>query len=576
MKSLSGKTQSSNKEKSAIRRKGLVKKLFSFTKKILPGLEDISKNKSSFTASAASGIIFILIFPRFDLSILAWICLVPFLISIKNKNIKTAFWLGIVFGFIGYYGSMFWINHIRKYNPLAVVGIPFIAVYFSVYIGTFAALNNLIEKSNNRFTFLLSAAIWTSLDYIRSLGTFGFPWNYLAHSQGNSIPLIQICDITGIFGVTFIIFIVNKFTANAFFYYKTNTLKRIPLEIAITSGLLIFTFTYGTFRMKSDFIDSTKSIEVALVQPRISQDIKLESYSSDKAEIRTNLQQQIEDDLFRMMEDFQQKTGKSHGEILLYILPETAFTSDSFMTDAKLHERLFNFAKKGGADIFFGADKIVFLNRNGEIINDESDYFGYGVYNSAWLVSHASGLQNDSYDKIHLLPFGEYLPYFDKIPYFQELIVQIGSFRQGKYIKVFDIGDFKFGGVICIESIYPNLVRQFVKTGAQFLTIITNDAWYDDTAGPYQHAQASIFRAIENRTWLIRCGNHGISGFVSPYGEWKSKLLLNDKKVLSQIIHPKNSSKTFYTKFGDLFSIVLIFVSLFSILRQIYLKPKTM
>ena len=532
-----------------------------FLKKFFPGIREIKRERLSFCGAILSGILFILIFPKPSLSFLAWVTLVPFLLSIKGKSPKISFWLGLVFGFIGFYGSLFWVNWIRKYNPIAVFGIPFLCLYLACYPALFALAVSYLEKYLKRFHFLFSATLWTSLEYLRSLGQLAFPWNYLSASQVDSTRLIQICDFSGVFGVSFLIVLTNQFLADMIFYFKKKDYRKIPLEIAILSGCLVLTFVYGTFRLKEKFDEGTYKIKIGVVQPSIPQDIKLKSYSDPDQSVQKKLQEGIAQKLFSMI---QREKGKG---IDLFILPETAFTDQCFDINFELHKTLESIAREVEADFFFGADRLVMLNKDGEITNDKNEFVGLGAYNSAWFLSKTGGLNLNSYDKIHLLAFGEYLPYFDKIPFFQEMIVQIGSFLKGEKIAIFESKNIKFGGGICFESVFGELMRRFRIAGADFLTIITNDGWYEETAGPLQHTDFCVFRAIENRCWLVRCGNNGISGFISPHGIWTSKSKINEVGVLIDEINIDKNVRSFYSRYGDVFAQILLLLTFLTILK---------
>ncbi len=539
------------------------KKVLIFIKNLLPSASEIKSEKNSFIFSIISGILYVLLFPKPSINFLAWIALVPLLLSTKNKSYKMSFWLGIIFGIVAFYGSLFWINFIRKYNPFAVLGIPFIAFYLSIYTGLFSMGYNFFERNYKKTGFLFSALLFPGLEYIRSVGTFAFPFNYLAASQVNSIPLIQICDITGVFGVSFIVVLINIFIADTIYSFKKKDLKRIPFKIAIVSGCLIFSFVYGYFRLKTNFVDKAQKIKIGIVQPSIPQEIKLQSYADENEEVRNKLQIEINEKQFILLNSNKNKS------INLFILPETAFTNEMFTSDFNFHIKLQNMAKDIKADLFFGADRYVLLDRKGKITNNKDEYAGVGAYNSAWYLDKDEGLRLESYEKMHLLPFGEYVPYFDKIPFFQELIVQVGSFLKGTKYTIFKSDSMKFGCVICFESVLGNLVRQFRNRGADFLVVITNDGWYEDTAGPLQHADFCVFRAIENRTWLVRSANHGISGFITPYGEWKSRTKINEITVVSEEISPALETKTFYSKFGDVFAVSSLLICLIFFLNII-------
>jgi apolipoprotein N-acyltransferase len=195
-------------------------------------------------------------------------------------------------------------------------------------------------------------------------------------------------------------------------------------------------------------------------------------------------------------------------------------------------------------------------------------------YNSAILLS-AQGKHLCRYDKIHLVPFGEYIP-FNKLLSFLETIVPIGEFSRGKIFTVFPFPD-KFSVLICFEDLFPEISRQFVKRGAGLLVNITNDAWFGKTSAPYQHLQASVLRAVENRRFLVRAANTGISGFIDPGGKIISLLAdpQGEERFISayatQTIYSQEKL-TFYTRFGDLFLFSLFLPVAYGIINKLNLK----
>jgi len=226
------------------------------------------------------------------------------------------------------------------------------------------------------------------------------------------------------------------------------------------------------------------------------------------------------------------------------------------------YERLRGFAKNINAPILFGG------------VNTSNNLY----YNSAILLDSSGDLAG-KYDKLHLVPFGEYIPLKDKFP-FLETIVPIGDIAPGREYTVFEAlhsagNNFpKFSVLICFEDLFPELSREFVKRGASLLVNITNDAWYKDTSAASQHFQASVFRAVENRVTLVRAANTGISGFITPTGKVTIFVKNNTGKktfingYASARIALKEDSLTFYTRHGDVFVLFLFMLTVYGIFRK--------
>ena len=205
------------------------------------------------------------------------------------------------------------------------------------------------------------------------------------------------------------------------------------------------------------------------------------------------------------------------------------------------------------------------------------DSYGLGVggeikyYNSAFLIS-SGGEIIGKYDKIHLVPFGEYVPLKKYLPFIHKLVVGVGDFSSGKWLQPLEFDGNSFGVLICFESIFPELARGFIKEGAGFLINITNDAWFGKTSAPYQHFSQAVFRAVENKVFLIRAANTGISGVVDPVGrvKLKSGIFTREDMVDTIMVIERNQPGmrdfnqrfTFYTQYGDIFAIgCLIFAA---------------
>jgi len=198
--------------------------------------------------------------------------------------------------------------------------------------------------------------------------------------------------------------------------------------------------------------------------------------------------------------------------------------------------------------------------------------------NSAFLIDpdNPQG-RTQQYDKIQLFPFGEYLPMKETLPWSLIGVPDVGTYEKGKEFTVFELQDFRFSTTICWENMFPGLVRQFVKRGAQFIINLTNEAWFGDTSAPYQFLSMNVFRAVENNVFVVRCANTGISCFIDPHGRVTSRVRDEAGKdvfvrgTLSGSVIPQKE-KTFYTKHGDLFAALCFIVSVIFVSAAIVKK----
>ncbi len=497
--------------------------------------------KRDLLLSLLSGILLFLSFPNFDLEFLAWFALVPLFYAIDGKTRSLSFKLGFLTGIVSFLGILYWIVvAVHTYGNIPLIPsvlILFLLVgYLSLFIGAFTFLTRLLQMRLGVQTFLFTPVLWVGLEYLRSILLTGFPWANLGYSQYLNLPFIQMADITGAYGLSFVILLVN---ATLFSILRQWPKKIFPYKEAIPTVILLLGFLfYGYVRMGivDRQIAQNPPLKVGLVQGNIDQSIKWDK-------------------------DFQLETLKIYDELSLkvagdkpdlIIWPETA--TPFFFQDAKEYQPLvIDIPKKTNAFLLFGSPS--YKIEKGKVNH----------YNSAYLVS-PSGEIVGKYDKIHLVPFGEYVPLQDLLFFIGSLGEGIGDFKSGKEIYAFSLPHDKFGVLICFEIIFPDLCRKFVKRGANFLVTITNDAWFGRTSAPYQHFSIATFRAVENHVFIARAANTGITGIIDPKGKIQKGGGIFKREAMNGMIRLSNR-KTFYTLYGDIFAWAC---SAFSILLLAY------
>jgi apolipoprotein N-acyltransferase len=322
--------------------------------------------------------------------------------------------------------------------------------------------------------------------------------------------------------------------AALFWVFRQWAKKIFPFrEVAITALILLGFLIYGYGKMNA--VDrqmiQNPSLKIGLIQGNIDQSIKWdESFQKETLKIYEKLSSRV-----------------AEGKPDLIIWPETA--TPFFFQDAKEYQPfILDIPKKTNAFLLFGTPS--YKIEKGKINH----------YNSAYLIS-TSGELNGRYDKIHLVPFGEYVPMQNLLFFIGSLGEGIGDFKSGKEIFNFPLPQGKFGVLICFEIIFPDLCRKFVKDGADFLVTITNDAWFGRTSAPYQHFSIATFRAIENRVFIARAANTGISGFIDPKGRILKQGGIFTEEAMNGTIR-LSSEKTFYTLYGDVFAWICSALSL--------------
>jgi len=448
-----------------------------------------------------SALLLIFAFPNFNLSFLVFIGFIPFFSVIKNKSPKDAFLISYVCGFLFYLGTLYWLYHVT------VIGLVVLCLYLAVYFGIFGIIVS-------RFGVLIAPVTWITLEYIQAhLPIMGFGWVLLGYSQYKNLLFIQIADFSGVYGVSFVVMAVNVTVWKLIVAVKEGRGKNLRFVFYTLCPMLLvlgLVYGYGFVRLneKDDFKDTAK---ISVIQGNIPQELKWDPDAQDM-----------------IIEKYSALTKMAAFERPdLIVWPETSFPG-FFEIDREMTDRVLDLTKETSVRLLAG-------------VNAEDDE---GSFNSAALISGEGSIVG-RYDKIHLVPFGEYVPFSKMFLALHKLVLgELGEFTPGHEFKIFNLGRMakgvepKFAVLICFEDIFPELAKRFVNSGAKFLVVITNDAWYGRSGAAYQHAANSVFRAIENRVPVVRCANTGYSCFIDSKGriydsveEKKSHLFITGYKT---------------------------------------------
>lgn len=486
--------------------------------------------------AAGSGLLLTAAFPALALSDLAFVALVPLLAAVAGRRPPEAFRLGFLAGLVHFGTLLAWVvytmgtyGQLPLFLSLPVLGL--LAAYLSVYPAAFAALWVGLRIPS----WLLApaaGALWTALEYLRANLLTGFPWELLGYSQHGRLTLIQAADVTGVYGISFLVVTLNA----AVFLLLCGIFRRrwqdVPLEpraagsvVLIALACLGGTAGYGQWRLNriDALMAAAPKPTVAVVQGNIDQARKWDP-AFQAATVDRYLHLSLE---------------ALGGFPELIVWPETA-TPFYLHEPSPLTDRVVGFVGRAGAPLLVGSP--FYQERDGKI-----DY-----YNSAYLLD-AEGDVAGRYDKVHLVPFGEYVPLRRLLPFVGKMVPQVGDFKPGRRGTVLRWGDRRLGVQICYEIIFPALARQMTANGADLLVNITNDAWFGRTAAPEQHFSMAVFRAVENRRTLARAANTGISGFIGPDGRVLARTGLFTGVAASQPV-PLLTERTFYSRFGDLWA----------------------
>lgn len=505
------------------------------------------------TLASLSGIMLTAAFPRTGFDYFAWFALVPLILTINQT--KAVFLTGCLTGFIHQITLVYWlVTAMHVYGNLPIfTSVPLLillCMYLSIFTGIFCVLvKRLCPKP---WQLIWAPFIWVSLEYARSLTQFAFPWELLGYSQYLKLPLIQIADITGVYGISWLIVLFNVAIACFLLYTTRQFWNQIEVSnrlVYVFLGSVIFCFviflSYGLVRMygiNKTIQTSQNQMKVGIVQGNINQAVKWD----EKFRLQT-IQKYILASL-----------SENHHDADLIVWPETAVPI-YIQQETPLRKKLISFIDNQSAVLLIGGLRY-----------DRSVLGRWLFYNSAYLLEpNKSDWQ--TYDKSHLVPYGEYIPFQTVFPFLSKFVQGVGNFSAGTSIVPLKWDKWEIGAQICYEILFPTISRKLVQKGADVLVNITNDAWYGYSSAPYQHFSMIVFRAVENKRALARSANTGISGFVNPYGKIISaSKIFTDANLNASL--PILNDLTFYCQFGDVFAISCCLVLFIVVLLSFFLR----
>jgi apolipoprotein N-acyltransferase len=476
--------------------------------------------------------------PKIDFSVLAWLALVPMLYAVlQSSDWRQALRLGFVTGLAHFLTLVYWlVDTMQTYGHLPVyLSVPLLfllASYLALYIGGFGLLTRIFLK-RPLLAMASVPACWVILEYLRAILFTGFPWAMLGYSQHGTLPLIQLADICGVYGVSFVIVQINVtllliglFFLRPAFYRGCLSIRVLTAAVLIAAVTVGAVMAYGNARMRTieQALTAARHQKIAIIQGNIDQLIKWDpafQIATTEKYLRLSAQAcQASPDLV--------------------VWPETAtpfyFGHNREMT-AKVNQRI---AQCGNA-FLIGSPSFV---RKGEDVS---------FYNSAFLLD-GQARSLGTYSKAHLVPFGEYVPLKKWLPFIGKMVEHVGDFEAGEPGATIAWPPADLGVLICYEVIFPELARAAVQNDAAVLINLTNDAWYGTSSAPYQLFAMAVFRAIETRRGLVRAANTGISGYIDPIGHSSNQTELFSDAVLTRPVPIVKEIDTLYVRYGNLFA----------------------
>lgn len=515
--------------------------------------------------SLLSGGLQIVMFPKTNLFFLCWVSFIPLLYallrgrggegelldsegrSFRQFTLFQGFVIAWVCGIVWYIGTCYWIYPVMNgYGKLGVLASGFITLGFCLIMGMHHAVFGMLvvlmarrSTAGNRGPLLLAPVFWVAIEFFRDRIT-GVPWEPLGNAQVDNIPFARISGFTGVYGLSLAIMLVNcAFTAGLLLYGR----RRKTLLISATAAAVALQM--GIF-LKPAPLPATR--QALLIQP--SARILDEGWPPDL----------IAHTLADFVRVGLQAGQNPPGNPGLIVWPESpaSFSVD----DQGFLQVLKTIAQKTNSYLIVGSTAFV----------NSPD--GRQPLNSALVVDPQGNIVG-RYDKIHLVPFGEYIPLKHLLFFADKLTREVGDFARGTERKVFDLNGTKVGVVICYESVFPGEVREFAANGAQVFVNISDDGWYGDTSAPYQHLQMTRMRAIENHRWILLGTNNGVTAAIDPLGRVVKKAERNISTALL-VSFSGESDNTFYSQQGDIFAWICVVISLVAIFVRFRFPARTM
>ena len=477
-------------------------------------------------AALLSGLLLALGFPKWDLTYLLFIALIPLFWAVPGKSLKAAFGLGLISGLAHFVVLLYWIvyvTHVHGFLPLPLsIGILILlAAYLSLYPALWG-LGLSWGAARGLSPLWWGPVLWATLELGQTYIITGFPWEPLGNGLFLHPLLLQVADFSGVYGLSFLVVLINACLWRCLAPPRAQRERRYRYLVGIVVVLALW-LGYGYYRLEAvqKLAARSPKLKVAVVQGNIRQGEKW------KKEM-----------VLTTVERYAELTRKVKGAQLI-VWPETS-APFFFLRTPDLTARVQAIAKESGGALLFGAPAW-------DLVSGEERYF-----NRAYLLS-PQGETLGYYDKAHLVPYGEYVPLRRFMPFIGKMVPMVGDFAEGPVGATVKLDGVALGPLVCYESIFPNLSRAQVANGARLLVNITNDAWFGKTAAASQHMAMAVLRAVENHVYLARAANTGISCFIDAGGHilWQSEIDIPEAHALELPLMPGGS---LYTRIGDVFA----------------------
>ncbi len=490
--------------------------------------------------SAFSGLLLAAAFPPVGLGWLGFFALIPLLLTAERRPFASGFTCGLCF----FAPLLYWLNIVMtSYGGLSpffsVIAWLMLCVYLALFFATSLWLTFLLKQHLNILPILSFPIFWVALEYLRGHLLTGFPWGLLGYAAIDMTLLRQIADLYGVYGLSWLFVLCNAALALLF----QRRLQRVAILGVVSCFLLISAaLLYGQQALQQRGEDLPR-LKVGLIQGNIAQQNKWDR----------NFRQQTLDRYRRLS-----KIASDEGAELL-IWPEAA--TPFYMQDDTVDSRqVLQIPRETGRSLLFG----------GPSYQSHSDQ-SYSYHNSAFLLG-PDGLSKGRSDKIHLVPFGEYVPLGKLLFFVNKLVTGVGDYSPGT-VNPLALNGHDLGVLICYEAIFPEIARDYVRNGSDLLVNLTNDAWFGRSSAPRQLLDMTRMRAIENRIWIARAANTGISALIAPDGQTYNETSLFEAVSVSGSVE-LGSRSSLYLRVGDIFPGICLLLAAGSLVYLRFVRRK--
>jgi apolipoprotein N-acyltransferase len=494
------------------------------------------RRRLDYGLASLSGILLALSFPSLGHPAFSWLALAPLLLTLGRGTLRRALLLGALSGAVYLSGTLYWLTFVMKvYGGLhvstAVLVNVLLVAFQSVFPAVFAVIVRRLVMTIGPLALLTVPLVWVTVEMGRTYVLTGFPWVLLGYSQATVLPVAQLASLVGVYGVSALVSAPSAAMAYAVARVEGVERTSIPLTSWVPLGVVVVLIAtvalWGRARIADGSLTGDgEPIQIGLVQGNVDQGGK---WDASRAAV--------------IFDDYLQMTRRAIDQgARLVVWPESS-TPFFFDDDRPSAERVRALARATRVPVLLGSDQVERGTPN-------------RYFNAALLVN-AEGNTAAAYRKMHLVPFGEYVPLKRLLFFAAPLVEGVSDFSPGTEAVLLPVGSHHVSTAICYEVVYPDLVRRSVRSGSELLTTITNDAWFGRSSAPYQHFAQASMRAIENGRYLVRAANTGISGIVDPYGRVVAESRIFEPAVIVGQVRFL-SSTTVYTRTGDVFAYACI------------------